>query len=67
MRESENEEQDVGVEIGVAALGQKLKDIARTVDLAQRGNPIEAFGALETEKLETLNKRDSKIDSTVTN
>lgn len=41
-------------------LGQKLKDIARTEDIAQQGHPKKMFGALETPE-----KTDNKLDSAV--
>lgn len=52
--------------LGAAALGQKLNDVARTADIVQKGNPKEAFGALETATMETLEKMDSTSNSTVT-
>ena len=54
---------DIGVEFGAAALGQKLKDIVRIVDLKQQRNPNEAFEVLETAKMETLERKDSKPNS----
>lgn len=40
-----------------------MKDIALTTDLGQHGNPSEAFEALETAEMETLERTGSKSDS----
>lgn len=50
-------------ETAAVELWQKLEDIACTTNLVQQGNPKEAFGSLETAKVETLERRDKKSDS----
>lgn len=47
--------------MGAIAHGQKLKDIRRTGDLAEQGNPRGSFWALETTEMEPLDKMDSVL------
>ena len=56
---------DFGAETGTVAQGRKLKKIARSLDLAQQGNPGRVFGALETAEEETLDETDSEADNVV--
>ena len=56
---------DVRAKPEVAAPEQKPKAVMRNSDLAWKGSPREEFGALDTAKVETLDRTDNKSDSAV--